>query len=67
MANAIALSGAIIESVVGSTMRYYSRCNFCMNVPNSTTQASVPSVGNIHSGTYRCKCGKSTNIQIKGI
>jgi C4-type Zn-finger protein len=68
MRNAIALSGAIIEEVNGSSMRYYSRCDKCMDVPNSTTQTSVPSVGAVLTSTYRCnKCGGSTTIRIKGI
>lgn len=67
-ANVVALSGAIIEEVRGSVMRYYSRCNHCMDVPNSTTTSSVPNVNSILTGNYRCgKCRKDTKIQIKRI
>jgi C4-type Zn-finger protein len=68
MANAIALNGAIIESVEGSTMRYYKRCAFCGETPNSTTTSSVPSVGNVLHSSFTCnKCRRTNEIKIKGI
>jgi C4-type Zn-finger protein len=69
MANgALALGGAILESVDNGMMRYYNRCDSCGDVPNSTNFTSIPSVGSMLCSTYRCnKCGRTTNVKIKGI
>lgn len=67
MAQAIAMTGAIIEEQNGSTMKYLKRCNYCGDVPNSSTTSSIPSIGNIFTSTFHCsKCGKNTELKIKG-
>jgi len=67
MANAIALNGAIIESVEGSTMRYYKRCAYCGETPNSTTTSAAPALGNVFTSSFICnKCRRSNTIKIKG-
>lgn len=68
MATAIALSGVIIESQNGSTMRYYKRCGSCGDTPNSVTTTSIPMVGTISTSSFRCdKCRRETKTEIKGI
>jgi len=68
MAQAIALVGAVIESQNGSSMSYYKRCNFCGDTPNSTTSGSIPSYNSVLHSTFRCnKCGKTTELKIKGV
>lgn len=66
--NVIALSGAIVESCDNGRLRFYHRCNHCMNVENRVVTMSAPARNNITTSDYRCpKCNKSTKVQLKGI
>lgn len=67
MANAVALSGAVIVSDDGSRIVYKGKCENCGSVSTSTVNTSSVRKGQTYTSTYHChKCKNAQRIQIKG-
>ena len=65
--SAIALTGAIIESVDGGSFRYYQRCDNCMAVSNGTFRTQLPPKNSFMYSSFVCpKCRQSNKIKIQG-
>ena len=67
MANAVALSGAVIVSQTISQIVYKRKCEKCGDVSGSTTTTSSVSSGQTYGSQFKCfKCNNTQRIQIKG-
>ncbi len=67
MAQAVALSGAVIISQEGSRLVYKGKCEKCGSISNSEVSTHSVSKGQTYGSTYHChKCKNAQRIQIKG-